>query len=337
MTTDTATTTAIVAAEPAPVAFARQALLAHFLEGQDAKTRAEYGRALARFVDFALAAYDLCLPAARVLEDWFLRLPDGGAANEVALRWRAELQREYAPKTVNQRLSALRSLVRLAKLVGRVNWTLDVKNVPARDYRHAAGIGVGGYKKLLEANERKHGDTPLGRRNKAMLRLMFDLGLRKDSVLSLRLCDVTVDEADKGQVRPLVKRRGRHDSTRDVRTLPEGTRKAVAAWLEVHPLAPLGGSDPLFVGLDRASKFGRLSAKGAWEVVKELGEAAGIKAWPHLIRHTSCTHALDMTNGDVRKVQRFMGHASPATTMIYDEARKDHAGEVANLIAGRDE
>ena len=42
-----------------------------------------------------------------------------------------------------------------------------------------------------------------------MLRLMFDLGLRKDRVLSLRLCDVAVAESDKGVVRPLVNRRGR--------------------------------------------------------------------------------------------------------------------------------
>ena len=328
-------TTAIVAAHPAPTpAFRRQALVEHFLEGQDPKTRQEYGRALARFVDFATAAYELTLRAMRVLDDWFLALADGGAANEVALRWRAALQKEYAPKTVNQRLSALRSVVKLAKLLGRVAWTLDVKNVPARDYRHAAGIGVGGYRKLLEANDAKHGDTPLGRRNKAMLRLMFDLGLRKDSVLSLRLCDVSVGEADKGLVRPLVKRRGRHESCRDTRTLPEGTRKALAAWVEVHPLAQYqGATDPLFVSLDRASQFGRLSDKGAWEVVKNLGEAAGVDAWPHLLRHTACTHALDMTNGDVRKVQKFMGHASPATTMIYDSARLDMAGEVARLIS----
>jgi integrase/recombinase XerC len=337
MTTDTVSTTEIVAAPAAPVAFARQALLEHFLEGQDPKTRSEYGRALGRFIDFATAAYGLALPPRRVLEDWFLCLPDGGAANEVALRWRAELQKAYAPKTVNQRLSALRSVMKLAKLLGRVPWTLDVKNVPARDYRHASGMGVGGYRKLLAANDERHRDTPLGRRNRALLRLMFDLALRKGSVLSLRVCDVDAAEPDKGVVRPLVKRRGRHESTRDSRTLPEGTRKALAAWLEVHPLAPFSGPDPLFVGLDRASRFGRLSGKAVWEVVKELGEAAGVDAWPHLLRHTSCTHALDMTGGDVRKVQKFMGHASPATTMIYDDARRDHAGEIARLIAGRDD
>jgi len=339
MTTGPASTTQIVAAPPAPspVQFRRQALVEHCLEGLDPKTRAEYGRALTGFVAFAAAAYDLDLPAERVLEHWLLALPDGGAANEVALRWRAHLQQRYAPKTVNQRLWALRSVVKLAKLIGRMGWTLDLRNVPARDYRHARGIGVGGYRKLLEANAERHGDSPLGRRNRAMLRLMFDLGLRKASVLSLRVCDVDVAEPDNGVVRPLVKRRGRHDSTREPRTLPEGTRKALAAWVDAHPFVQDGdATGPLFVGLDRAGHHHQLSPKGAWEVVKDLGKAAGVDAWPHLLRHSACTHALDMTGGDVRKVQRFMGHASPATTMIYDDARKDFAGEIAKLIAGRD-
>jgi integrase/recombinase XerC len=336
MTAETSATTAIVAAPAAPVAFARQALLEHFLEGQDPKTRAEYGRALSRYVDFAAAAYDLSLPAERILEDWFLRLPDGGAANEVALRWRAELQKHYAPKTVNQRLSALRSLVKLAKLLGRVHWTLDVKNVKAKAFRDTRGTGYEGYRKLLSANQQKYGDTPLGRRNLAMLRLMFDLALRKDSVLSLRVCDVDVVAPDEGRVRPLFKRRGRHESCREERTLPEPTRKVIAAWMEAHPLAPFGGTEALFVSMDTASGYRPLSGKGAWEVVKTLGEEVGIRAYPHALRHAACTHALELTR-DPRKVQKLMGHASIATTMIYNDAVDDHAGEVARLIAGRDD
>ena len=336
MTTDTVSTTEIVAAPAAPVAFARQALLEHFLEGQDSKTRQEYGRDLGRFIDFVAAAYGLDLRPERVLEEWFLRLPDGGAANEVALRWRAELQKVYAPKTVNQRLSALRSVVKLAKLLGRVPRMLDVKNVKAKPFRDTRGTGYEGYRKLLAANHEKHDDTPLGRRNRAMLRLMFDLALRKDSVLSLRVCDVDVATPDEGRVRPLFKRRGRHESCREERTLPEPTRKVVAAWMEAHPLAPFRGSEALFVSLDTASGFRPLSPKGAWEVVKNLGDKVGIRAYPHALRHAACTHALELTR-DPRKVQKLMGHASIATTMIYNDAVDDHAGEVARLIAGRDD
>ena len=217
----------------------------------------------------------------------------------------------------------------MAKLIGRVGWTLDVKNVHARAYRDTRGTGHDGYLKLLAANREKHGDAAIGLRNAALLRLLFDLGLRKDSVLSLRRCDV---DLERGEVRPLLKRRGRHDSNREPRSLPRPTREALAAWLAVHPLP--GETSPVFISLDRAQYATALSPKGAWEIVKKLGEAAEIKAYPHALRHAACRHALDCLNGDVRKVQRFMNHASPATTMIYDEARRDFAGEVARLVAG---
>jgi integrase/recombinase XerC len=331
MTIATAPTTEIVVATPAPVpAFRRQALVEHFLEGLDPKTREEYGRGLRSFAAFATAAYELALPPERLIEDWFLTL-SGGEANEAALRYRSHLERveEYAPKTVNQKLSALRSVVRLAKLLGRVHWTLDVKNLKARAIRDTRGTGYDGYRKLLAANRERYGDVPIGRRNEAMLRLLFELALRKDSVLSLRRCDV---DLERGEVRPLVKKRGRHDSNREARTLPAPTRRALAAWMDVHPLAACAEA-PLFVSLDRAYYGHALSAKGAWEVVRNLGTAAGIGAWPHALRHAAATHALDVTNGDVRRVQKFMGHASPATTMIYDDARLDLAGQVARLIA----
>jgi len=325
---DTATT-AVVVAHPAPTpAPPRPELVQHFLEGLDPKTRQEYGRALSGFAAFAVAAYDLPLPQKQAAE-WFLAL-DGGRANEVALRWRTHLQREqnYAPKTVNQRLSALRSLVRLAKLTGRVGWTLDVKNVAARAFRDIRVVVIDDYRRMLAANKDKHGDSAIGRRNDAILRLLFGLGLRKDSVLSLRRCDV---DLERGEVRPLFKRKGRHDSNREPRTLPRPTREALARWLEVHPLP--GAEEPVFISLDRAQYATKLSPRGAWKIVKSIGELVGVTVYPHALRHLACTHALDVTNGDVRKVQKFMGHASPATTMIYDDARLNHAAEVANLIS----
>jgi len=334
MTTLLAPTTDVVAALPAPaVQPRRQALIDHFLESQDPKTRQEYGRALRSFVAFATVAYELADVAEnRLLDDWFLCL-DAGAANEAALRWRTHLYREqkFAPKTVNLRLSALRSLVKVAKLCGRVAWTLDVKNVKAQPFKDTRGTGHDGYRLLLAENRKLNGDSPRGLRNEALLRLLFDLALRKDSALSLRRRDVDL-EAQPPTVKPLFKRRGRHESCREPRTLPRPTAAALAAWLAVHPLPH--DEAPLFVSLDRASKGHRLSAKGAWQIVKELGESAGVKAWPHALRHAAATHALDQTGGDVRRVQKFMGHASPATTMIYDDARRDVAGEIASLIAG---
>ena len=56
------------------------------------------------------------------------------------------------------------------------------------------------------------------------------------------------------------------------------------------------------------------------------------KVRPHGLRHAGVTRALHLTNGDIRKTQRFARHADPKTTMRYDDDRTDMAGEVSELI-----
>ena len=58
-----------------------------------------------------------------------------------------------------------------------------------------------------------------------------------------------------------------------------------------------------------------------------------MKTRPHGLRHAAITAALDATNGDVRRVQRFSRHADARTLLIYDDARSDMGGEIAALIA----
>ena len=114
--------TALVPVSPAVALPTRTAsrLVAAFLEGRNPRTLDAYRRDLEDFRAF------LNVPtsndAARVL------LASGqGAANETALRYRADLlARKLAPATVNRRLAAVRSLVKLARLLGVVPWTLDV-------------------------------------------------------------------------------------------------------------------------------------------------------------------------------------------------------------------
>ncbi len=90
---------------------------------------------------------------------------------------------------------------------------------------------------------------------------------------------------------------------------------------------------PLFTNLDNAHRRGRLSATSVYRMVRREGERVGARIRPHGLRHRAITTGLDVTGGDVRRVQRFSRHRDPATVMIYDDARRDLGGEVARLVA----
>jgi len=248
-----------------------------------------------------------------------------GMANETALRYRAALlDRGLAPATVNRRLAAARSMVKLARTLGMVPWSLEVPSVKGEAYRDTRGPGVDGFRSVVEhLNKRIDAGDPRATRDRAAVRLMYDLGLRRGEVVGL---DVEHVDLTAGVVRIL----GKGRTEREERTLPEPTKAALTRWLDVRGRV----AGPLFINFDRAGKGGRLTGRGLAYIVKAAGVAVGMVVRPHGLRHAAITAALDATGGDLRAVQRFSRHRDPRTLMKYDDNRTDLGGKVAALIAG---
>ena len=146
---------------------------------------------------------------------------------------------------------------------------------------------------------------PRGARDRAIVRLLHDLGLRRAEVVGL-----DVENVDLAAEVVCVVGKGRTEE--EQLTLPGPTAMALREWLALRGTAP----GALFVNFDRAGKHGRLSGRSVHRIVKRLGEQAGVRARPHGIRHTSITQALDKTGGGVRAVQRFSRHADLRTPQI---------------------
>ncbi|NQU22784.1 MAG: tyrosine-type recombinase/integrase [Candidatus Nealsonbacteria bacterium] len=299
--------------DPIPETITRE-LVATFLAGCKASTLATYRQSLGDFARFVNAAR--AEDAARILLG-----RAHGDANHLALLYRADLvQRDLAASTVNGRLAAVRSLVKLGRTLGLVSWTLDVANVKARAYRDTRGPGRDGVRAVMESAGSR-GDAK-GVRDLAILKLLHDLGLRRAEVVGLDVEHVDLDAR-------LILVQGKGQNDRESCTLPEPTAAALKAWLDARGVDP----GPLFVNFDRAGKGSRLSGRSVHRIVKRLGQQAGVHARPHGIRHAAITEALDRTGGDVRAVQKFSRHADVRTLQHYDDARQDLAGKVARLVA----
>lgn len=135
-----------------------------------------------------------------------------------------------------------------------------------------------------------------GKRDRALLTLLVDTGIRIGEALNLSREDIG-DETIyvDGKTGP-----------REV-PLSAGTR---AGLLEMVP------HGPLFWGAK-----GRMTRSGAYNVVQKLFKGAGIsgrKLGPHTLRHTFGRQYI-VNGGDLVSLQRILGHSNIQTTRIYAE------------------
>jgi integrase/recombinase XerC len=289
-------------------------LVAAWLSGKSRATIASYSADLQDFAAFVGAA-DVNEAARRLLGRGYAE------ANSLAFDYRAHLlERKVAPATVNRHLASLKSLTKVARMLGAIPWVLEVPSLRSQSYRDTRGPGRDGFLSLMaKLRERK---DPKGLRDSALLRLMYERGLRVGEALGLDVADV-----DWTRSRLFVVGKGR--SQKEPITIAATTLMAVRLWVEARGDEP-GALFTRFRGPKHGN--GRLTRQGAYAVVRQLGESVGVRARPHGLRHSAITAALD-AGLDVRSVQRFSRHKSLQTVITYDDNRRDLGGDVARAIA----
>jgi len=290
-----------------------QQLISAFLSGRNEKTIKAYRQDLQDFSLFlGTSSID---QAARS----FLNCVHG-QANALALSYKTNLiDRGLQAATVNRRLAALRSLVKLARTLGLVSWTLEIENMKSESYRDTKGPGKDGYRTMLD---QINGSKIKNIRDRAILHLLYDLGLRRGEVVALDLADIDLP----GNTLAVL---GKGRTQKVNLTLPDQTRAALLEWLSVRGITP----GALFINFDHAGKGSRLTGDGLYKIIRGLGNKAGIKARPHGLRHSAITEALDLTNGNIRAVAKFSRHKNIQVLTAYDDNRSDLGGEVAQMVA----
>ncbi len=242
----------------------------------------------------------------------------------IVLSYKAKLiDKGLAEATVNRRLSALKSLVNYAQKLEKCSWNLDdIQGEKIQTYRDTSGLEAADYKRLLDSCD----DSPSGRRDYAILRLIWDNALRRGEISG---CNVEDFDREGRRLAILGKGRG---SQKEWVSLAPPTVQALNDWLSTRETKP---TDPLFIALDRSGKHGRLSGSGVYRIVRGVAESAGIQKRfsPHRGRHSSITAAVEATGGDVRKVQHLSRHKKVETVMVYVDNAKGTQGEVSSVLA----
>ncbi len=108
-----------------------------------------------------------------------------GNANALALAFRDyEQRRGTAATSINRRMTTLRRVVFLARRFDLVEWTLDVDDFKVVSHRDTRGPGLEGWRALWQAAV-DLGDTSQARRNRALLRLIHDNGMRRCEAIGI--------------------------------------------------------------------------------------------------------------------------------------------------------
>jgi integrase/recombinase XerC len=248
-----------------------------------------------------------------------------GLANRLAQAFQNYLRDSgKAPTSINRTLSALKSMVRQANLLGMVPWSLTVTRMKAQSYRDTRGPGLHNYRRMLEmCKDRK---DVKGIRDHAILCTLYSLALRRSELVNTALKHLDLDE---GTLSVL----GKGKAQRVKLTLPEPTKKALVAWLEVRGTH----AGPLFYGMDKGGRLkGGLTGNGLYHLVKTLGRGVGIKTRVHGVRHTAITQAVRAASAaslDLSKVLQFSRHSSLNVLEIYVDNDRNYQGQISSLVA----
>lgn len=157
--------------------------------------------------------------------------------------------------------------------------------------------------------------TLIGRRDKAMLELMYATGLRITELVQLKLNDVN---QERGYL--LTMGKGRKE-----RLIPIG--RAALKWVQDYIAGDRlqhckkHGAPYLFV----SQQGGPMTRQNFWRLIKKYAQITGIRQnlTPHMLRHSFATHLLQ-GGADLRSVQKMLGHADITTTQIYTHILPTH-------------
>ncbi|MGH8015222.1 MAG: site-specific tyrosine recombinase XerD [Candidatus Zixiibacteriota bacterium] len=221
-------------------------------------------------------------------------------------------QRGRKPASIARKLSCLRQFfdfLQLRKVVNANPFTPF--SAPRISRYHPYYLSADEISKIITAVDTKPEN---GKRDRAILELLYGSGLRISELASLKKSDI---ESEAGFIRVLGKGNKQ-------RLVPMG--KYAAKAIDDYSEAVEKANQPQKAQMLFSNKQGKsLSRTALWKIVRKRVLQAGITkpVSPHTFRHSFATHLLE-GGADLRVVQEMLGHADISTTQIYTTVDRDY-------------
>ena len=226
------------------------------------------------------------------------------------------LERTSTARAMSTLKTFFKYLVREGRIENTVIQTVRIPKVPKSIPK---ALSIQDALTALDVVEELSDDVWVGKRDKALLTLLYGCGLRLGEALKLSR-DEGLRALD-GDASLVIS--GKGGKQRLVPVLP-AVSIAIQDYLDVCPFQ-FEGDAPLFVGV----RGKRLNPAIAQKTVRELRALLKLpdSATPHALRHSFATHLLG-GGGDLRTIQELLGHASLSSTQRYTEVDGEHLSMV---------
>lgn len=222
-----------------------------------------------------------------------------------------------SPSTLNRKMASIRTFYNYLQDTGvtHENPARGVKT-PRVERKELEYLSIKDIDRLLESPD----DSLKGRRDRAILEVLYATGIKVSELIDANLEDVNFrmgfitcyGESRRTRIIPMGRpaRAALEDYVYEVRDQLLGENKEETA---------------LFVNY-----YGkRLTRQGLWKVLKEYGEKSGIKQklTPNTLRNSFAVHMLQ-NGADLKSLQELMGHEDIMATQVYLAATKNHIKDV---------
>ena len=216
------------------------------------------------------------------------------------------IQSGNTPRTVNRKLSALRSYYKFLLRIGSIPVSpLKEHKALKTDTKVALPFSQEEIQRLLEADFFPEEYT--GVLQRTVIQLLYYTGIRRSELIELKVQDVDLSEG-------LMKVLGKRNKERLLPLLPE-IKTQLTQLLEQQKQYQISRESEHFFVNSRGKK---LSEAFVYETVKTYLSKVSTKTKrsPHVLRHSFATHLLDQ-GADLNAIKDLLGHSSIAATQHY--------------------